>query len=298
MKKFTIALLVLSLLFAASCRQKATESSYRTDLEKWHTQRLERLKSKTGWLNLAGLFWLEPGANTFGSDSANDLLFPSMAPAVMGTITLTGNQVELTANKAGIRVDSLAVPQTILQTDTTGKPSVMTWGSLSWYIVKRGGRFGIRLRDYDNPLIEALKEIPIYPVDTRWRVTAEYTPFAEPLKQVVQTVIGIDAVNLIPGELTFKLEGRTLKLYPVAEDGGLTLVFGDQTNGEETYGGGRFLDLDAPDAKGRVEIDFNRAYNPPCAFTPYATCQLPHRDNMLPLKIEAGEKAVHLVPGH
>jgi uncharacterized protein (DUF1684 family) len=174
----------------------------------------------------------------------------------------------------------------------------MTSGSLSWHIIKRGSRFGIRLRDFENPLVEQLKEIPYYPIDTRWRVTAEYTAFAEPRKQVVQTVIGMDAVNLIPGELTFKLEGQTLKLYPVTEEGGLTLVFGDQTNGDDTYGGGRFLDLNAPDAKGHVEIDFNLAYNPPCAFTPFATCQLPHRDNMLPVKIEAGEKAVHLVPGH
>jgi uncharacterized protein len=283
----------------ASCRHSGVdEATYRSDLEKWHAERVQRLKSKNGWLNLAGLLWLKAGTNTFGSDSANTLVFPPAAPAFMGVIILTGDSLTLTENKADILVDSQLVTHGALKADTTGTPSVMTWGHFSWHIIKRGNRFAIRLRDFESSLLAQVNEVPYYPIDSRWRVTAKYTPYDEPRKQVVQTVIGTDAVNPIPGELTFKLGGKTLKLYPVLEDGGFTLMFGDPTNGDETYGGGRFLDIDAPDARNHVIIDFNKAYNPPCCFTPFATCQLPHRDNMLPVKIEAGEKAMHLVPGH
>jgi uncharacterized protein (DUF1684 family) len=147
-------------------------------------------------------------------------------------------------------------------------------------------------------MVHKLDSIPYYAIHTRWIITADYAPFKTPEKQKVQTVIGVEAENIIPGVLSFKVDGKEVKLYPVAGEGEWSLVFGDLTNGDETYPGGRYLDISMPDSHNKVVIDFNRAYNPPCAFTPYATCQLPHRSNMLPVRIEAGEKAVHLLPGH
>jgi len=294
----TVVVLLPALLILSCNRYKVDEDAYRKGIEKWHTERVERLKSKNGWLNLAGLFWLKQGLNTFGSDSANLIVFPAKAPGFMGTIALSGESATLAENRANILVDSMPVGNCSLRVDTTGNPSVMTWGSLAWHIIKRGDRVGIRLRDYASPLIEKISEVPYYPISSKWRIIARYEAFEQPRKQVVRTVIGTDAENIVPGVLSFKIEGKKMKLYPVQEGKELSLVFGDLTNGEETYGGGRFLDLEGPDEHGMVILDFNQAYNPPCSFTPYATCQLPHRDNLLPLKVEAGEKAMHLVPGH
>ena len=242
--------------------------------------------------------WLKEGSNTFGSDTSNTLVFPRYAPPFIGTLELKDSTVYLQETVQPVLIDSIPASHLKLVDDMSGKPTRMILGRYAWNIIKRGDRFGVRLRDFESPLRDTLKSVPIFETNEQYRVVADYKPFDVPEKQVVHTVIGTDAENIIPGVLSFRLNGKKYKFFPAASDGEWSIVFGDQTNGEETYDAGRFLDISAPDENNKVIIDFNKAYNPPCAFTPYATCQLPHRSNILPVRIEAGEKAVHLRPGH
>jgi hypothetical protein len=193
-----------------------------------------------------------------------------------------------------VRIDSLPAKNIKLKDDSSEKPDVMTLNSLAWFIIKRGDRYGIRLRDYTNPMIDSLSVIPCFEIKDQWRITADFKPYGVPEKYMVQTIIGTEEENLVPGELTFRIRGKKFMLYPFKSKDGFFIVFGDKTNGNETYPAGRFLYTAGPDDQNRVIIDFNKAYNPPCAFTPYATCPLPLRKNILPVAVEAGEKAVHL----
>jgi uncharacterized protein len=293
-------LLAIAIAVLASCSQQPSidHDAYAKEMDQWHADRLSRLKDKNGWLALAGLYWLRNGTNTFGSDSSNMIIFPGFAPSYIGTLELKDSTVYLQETAQKVLIDSVPASHVKLTDDMSGKPTRMVLGRYAWNIIKRGNRFGVRLRDFESPLLDSLKNIPIFETNEQYRVIADFKPFSVPEKQVVHTVIGTDAVNIIPGVLTFRLNGRKYELYPAAYQGEWSIVFGDMTNGEETYDAGRFLDIDAPDKNNTVIIDFNKAYNPPCSFTPYATCQLPHRSNILPVRIEAGEKAVHLRPGH
>ena len=266
---------------------------YAEEITQWRNDRLARLKSRTGWLNLAGLYWLQEGQNTFGSDSSNNIVFPSSAPAFIGMIERRGDSIYLRSASAPVKINDIIAGNLKLRDDATGKPDIMTVDSFAWHIIKRGTQYGIRLRDYNSALANELDSVPCFNPNLKWMVTAEYKPFAKPEIQKVQTVIGVEAEIRIPGELIFRINGKKMRLLPVETEDGLSVIFGDLTNGYETYPAGRYLDTSKPDSSNHVVIDFNKAYNPPCAYTPYATCQLPHRDNILPVKIESGEKAVH-----
>ncbi len=289
---------VLLFLVCGGCHRNSVPTPekevYLAEMEAWHTQRLERLKSPEGWLNLAGLYWLQEGLNTFGSDTANTIVFPSKAPAFIGTIELRGDSVHLRSVFEPILIDGLPAICGKLNDDASGRPVIMALDSLAWHIIKREKHYGIRLRDYANPMIDSLISIPCFETNEHLRVMAEFRPYDKPEKQMVPTIIGVDEETLVPGELVFRIGGKKVILYPSQSEDGFFIVFGDQTNGHETYPAGRFLYTDAPDAENRVMIDFNKSYNPPCAFTPYATCPLPLRRNILPVRIEAGEKVVHL----
>lgn len=271
------------------------EAAYIKSVEDWQAQRLKRLKSKTGWLNLAGLLWLEKGENSFGSDSSNDVVFPEKAEPFCGTLILEQGNITLQVRQ-GIRItcgDTL-VHRMVLKDDHSGKATLLEQGDLAWFIIKRGDRYGIRLRDYGNPRIEQLDHIPTYPVRTDYVVEATLVPFKEPRTMTVGTPVqGYTEEYQCPGELHFKLDGKKLVLYPFDQGERYFLVIADETTGLDTYGAGRFM-YTAPDSTGRIILDFNKAYNPPCAFSPFATCPMPPRENFLPVAIEAGEKTVHL----
>jgi uncharacterized protein len=289
---------IIMILVCGGCRQNSVPipdpETYRAEIEAWHVKRLVDLKAPEGWLNVAGLFWLHEGLNTFGSDTSNAIVFPQKAPAFIGTIELKGDSAYLRSTFVPVLVDKMTAVNTKLSNDASTKPDMMMLNSLAWFIIKRGDRYGIRLRDYDNPMIDTLTSIPSFGINERLRITAKFKPYEKPEKQMVPTIIGIDEESIIPGELNFRIKGKKVTLYPFESENGLFIVFGDQTNGDETYPAGRFLYTSSPDAENRVIIDFNKSYNPPCAFTPFATCPLPLSKNILPLRIEAGEKAVHL----
>ena len=260
-------------------------------MEQWQEYRLEGLKGKEGWLNLAGIYWLKEGSQTFGSDSSNDIVFPAKAPAFMGTLTLKKETVHLEVkDEIELFFKGEAVQELDLSPEKSGNPSYLTHGEFGWYIMKRHNSLAIRLRDYKNPAIEALDHIPSYPIDPAYLVEAQLRPYEEVKIITVNTPFQDYTQNYrCPGELHFKLKGEKLKLLPFESRDDYFIIISDETSAMETYGGGRFL-YASPDSTGRILLDFNKAYNPPCAVTPFAACPMPPRENHLPVKVEAGEK--------
>lgn len=294
---FILPILALPFLLGG-CNSSAPlipdEAAYVESIEAWQHQRVERLKSKNGWLNLAGLFWLEEGENSFGSDPSNDVIFPEKAEAFCGTLTLNKGKVFMRVKEGvEISIGNSLVTQANLISDQEKKPTQLLQGDLAWYIIKRGDKYGIRMRDYMHPRIDELDHIPSYPIQTKYVVEATLEPFDQPRTMTVATPVeGFTESYQCPGILHFKLKEESLVLYPFASGKGYFLVIADETTGLDTYGAGRFM-YSTPDSTGRIILDFNKAYNPPCAFSPFATCPMPPKENFLPVAIEAGEKSVH-----
>jgi uncharacterized protein (DUF1684 family) len=258
------------------------------EVEAWREERYARLRNPTGWLTLAGLGWLKPGVNRIGSAADADVVLPS-GPEVAGTVTVAEGR-PVTAEGAFLHGGKPALDLE-LTSDADGEPTLLELGPLRLCLIDRGGRLAIRTWDTTAAARAEFEGIEHWPVDPAWRLTARLEP--TPGRTVdVPDVFGEIEPETSPGDLAFEVEGRTHRLQAVPGDdaGELWLIFGDATNGRETYGGGRYLYADAPDADGSVIVDFNRAYNPPCVFTPYATCPLPWPANRLPIRIEAGER--------
>jgi uncharacterized protein (DUF1684 family) len=301
-KRVPLSLLLCSILVFPQCSDsdKKGNKSYKQKITEWRSERLKNLKSPDGWLNLAGLYWLNQGKNTLGSDSSNDVIFPKKAPKDLGAIFLAEDQIRFSAeeNTKVFHNDSL-IRETTLVSDAAGDPTVLKHQSLKWFVIKRNGKYGIRLRDLESPLLDQLTEIPAYPIQKKWKIRATFEPHPAPQTMEVPNVLGGTYEEESPGILTFKYNNQTYKLHPMGSRESLFVVFGDETNAEATYGGGRFLVVEEPDANNITHLDFNKAYNPPCAFTPYATCPLPPEQNRLPFRVKAGEKAPDLdLPHH
>lgn len=272
----------------------AKQAVYEAQINEWHRQRITRLTSKTGWLSLAGLYWLREGQNTFGSSSSNDIQFPEgKSPAYIGSFYLESDVVRVEIKK-GINVLSQGHPvkSAVMQPDVSGNRTILHLDSLDWFIIKRGERYAVRLRDRENTNITNFKGIERFPIDTTWRVMAKLEYYRPAKKIEIPNIIGTITEENSPGVLVFTISGNEYRLDPISEDGAksLFLIFADQTNGIETYGAGRFLSVEMPSDDGLTTVDFNKAYNPPCAFTPWATCPLPPPQNVLPIPVTAGEK--------
>ena len=284
----------------APTQQAAAPVSYEEGLEQWKAKRLANLKSEDGWLTLIGLFWFKEGENRFGSDPTVEIVLPEgKAPALAGTFRLAAGKVTIDA-KPEAKITSKGQPVTTLElkSDEDGEPTVLEMGSLSFHVVKRGERLGLRVKDRENPARAEFKGTDYYPPDRKWVVGARFEPYNPPKQVPILNVLGMETEETSPGELAFEVDGRPYKLEALKEKGEeqFFIIFADQTSGKETYGAGRYLYADPPGADGRVTLDFNRAYSPPCAFTRYATCPLPPAQNRLPLRVEAGER--YLGHGH
>ena len=289
--RYSILFFLTTLILLNGCEKESENQEYINSIKQWHQKRIERLKSETGWLNLAGLYWLKEGENTFGSAGDNDIVFPESAPAHLGTFILNDGKVTVLVNPdVQVLTDSGTIKETEMKDDLSGNPTVLQNGSLKWFIINRNGKYGIRLRDMDARLLKEFKGIDTYPIDEKWKVEAKFLPYPSPKVIEIPNIIGSVEQDTVAGKLEFKLEGNVYTLDPVSEGNEFFIIFADETNGDETYGAGRFLYTEKPDSLGMVVLDFNKAYNPPCAFTKYATCPLPPKDNYLHLKIEAGEK--------
>jgi uncharacterized protein (DUF1684 family) len=270
----------------------AVPAGYRKEIEDWRAQREVKLRADGGWLTVAGLFWLAPGINRFGAAPANEILLPGhSAPARAGVFRLEAGHVTVEV-LPGVPVFLAGKPVTRveLRSDAAGEPDVLTLGALSMQVIARGGRLGVRLKDMRSAARQTFKGLSWFPVRPQYRVSARFVPHPAPTTIAVATVIGGVETMPSPGSALFELDGKSVRLDPVLEAGETQLffIFRDATSGRSTYGAGRFLYADPP-RDGRIVLDFNKAYSPPCAFTPYATCPLPPAQNRLPSAIEAGE---------
>jgi len=280
-------------LFLLTCAVSADDFAYRESVEKWRQAYQASLTSDTGWLTVSGLFWLREGANRFGSDASNEIVLPPSAPAHAGVF-------EFHAGKTTARIESGVTVTLNGQTVTTAelRPDVasdrLVLRDLTLFVHATGNRFAIRMKDKNSKLRKEFSGLHWFPVDESYHVTARYVPYDQPKQVDSQNVLG-DPIKLnIVGYLSFLLREHEFRLeVEPNKDATFFIVFRDLTAGKETYPASRFIDTGLPQftTKGNiVELDFNKAYNPPCAYNPYTTCLLPLPANRLQIAIPAGEK--------
>ena len=286
-------LLGVSLILLAGLTAPA-QDAYRASVDAWHADREARLVAENGWLTLIGRDWLKPGVNTLGSAPESTVLLPAWAlPAKAGEFLLEKGAVRFKPMPgSGLLLNGKPVTETLLKSDADGKPDTFQAGRVRFYLIRRGDRFAVRIKDPENPARKAFRGVPRFPVDPALRVVADDTPYATPQVRAIPTVLGTTEPMTAPGLLRFKVRGQERTLEPLLEDQDhpeLFLIFRDTTSAKETYPAGRFLYAEMP-KDGKVVLDFNKAENPPCAFTLFATCPLPPKQNQLDIPICAGEK--------
>jgi len=289
-----IALTAAPAFAAPPAKTPETSPAYQQEIAAWQQDRDKGLRNENGWLTLVGLFWLDEGENKIGSDAGNKVIFPEgTAPAVAGTLVRRGKEVQLVpVPGASLKVDGKPVTAPLaLAKDAEGNPTVLHLGSLTFFVIERGDKVGVRVKDSKSPALATFHGLDFFPVQPAWRVEARFEPYKPAKKIPIANVLGQISDEDSPGAVVFDWQGKTYRLdaLPGGDKGELFFVFADQTNGKATYGAGRFLDTGAPE-NGKVVVDFNTAYNPPCAFTAFATCPLPPVQNRLAVAVEAGEK--------
>lgn len=296
MNQIIILLAAIMAFVLTSCNKMEeppkADSAYLAEINNWHTKRIKNLKKENGWLNLVGLHWLNEGENTFGSNKRNDIIFPvNKAAEFLGKIIKNGSTIITIVNEdAAITYKSKPINKIEMKVDITGDPTILEHKTLRWFIIKRGDKYGVRLRDLEAELLKNFEGIERFQIDSSWKVIAKFEKYETPKKIMIPTILGTIEKELSPGKLLFNINGKEYSLLPTSAGEKLFIVFADLTSGEETYGAGRFLYVDGPDSNNNVILDFNKAYNPPCAFTKYATCPLPPDENKLRVRITAGEK--------
>ena len=288
------ALLAAAVILAQPATgEESDPGRYENALAEWRADRVASLKGPDGWLNLAGLYWLKEGANSFGAANGNDLVAPGeSAPPKLGVFLVEDGAVAFQA-EPGVEVlhGESPVTEIRLNDDQHKAPTLLTHGALTWTVIRRMDRLGVRLRDDDHPAVTAFAGIEAFPADPSWRLVARFEPYPEPRKIRVPTVVeGLGWEPTVPGALEFEARGRSLSLEAYRSDDEFLVIFADATTGDATYPAGRYLKADLPGADGTTVLDFNRAYNPPCAFSEFATCPLATPRNRLPVAVEAGEK--------
>jgi len=266
----------------------AQEGGYKASVEQWRHKYESSLESENGWLTVAGLFWLHEGENHFGSDPLNDIvLTESSVPADVGYFDFHGGKTVVHVNPGvAILLDDRPVHEAELRPDSSDR---LVMGDLTLYVHSSGGRYSIRLKDKNSKLLHDFAGTRWFGVDESYRVTGKYVPYDQPKRAEIQNIMGDTIEAWVPGYVTFTLHGQEYRLEPESSDQqGMFFVFRDLTSGKETYAASRFLDTPPP-KDGVVILDFNEAYNPPCAYNPYTTCPLPLPGNRLRVRIEAGE---------
>lgn len=291
MKKIAFLFLVLTSF------QSYTQSTYQQEMDAWHNKRITALKQPNGWLNLEGLFWLHKGVNTFGSDKSSDCFYENPNfPKYLGDLIWQGDSILWINQKTPfVKMDEKTVEankayKVNFYDQYSKKESVFSLNQFTWTIIKREDKMGIRFRNLKAKTLLEFKDIERFKVDSQWRIPARFVSPAENLIMITN-VLGQTTAQKKAGTIYFTIKDKEYHL-DVIDEGGRTyfITFADLTSGKTTYGAGRFIDIEKPDATGNTFIDFNKAYNPPCAFTPFATCPLPPPQNRLDIAIESGEK--------
>lgn len=266
------------------------EKTYRQTINEWRKERDETIRKKNGWLALAGLYWLKLGKNQLGSDPKCEIQLPERSPQIVGAFDYNGKSVTIRVNPNNkVRVNDQTVDFAILQPDIAENPSFITLEELQLVVIQRGNRMGVRIWDNLKPERLSFPARTWYDIDESFRLPVTYTPYDRPKTAYFPDLTGEKSEFPVEGYLSFDYNGKTYKLDVNKEDdGSLFLRFWDPTSKEETYPTGRYLVADI-ETDNKIFLDFNKAYNPPCAFTDFATCVFAPEQNHLDFKVTAGE---------
>jgi len=260
-------------------------AAHATEIRQWQTRRSERLQAEDGWLSLIGLFWLDEGQNV--------VTIPSKSVTEPIRLVRNGSEVTLQPS-AGMTIEGQPVSEpVVLRNDMNEQgPSIVQIGTVRFNVIERGPKFGLRVKDAQADTRVNFVGLEYFPIDPQWRLEARFEPYNPPKKIPIDDVTGMKSESISPGALVFTVDGKEYRLDPVLEQGtdDLFVIFKDTTSRDTTYPAGRYLYTAPPGPDGKTIIDFNKAYNPPCVFTPFATCPLPPPQNRLPIRIEAGEQ--------
>jgi uncharacterized protein (DUF1684 family) len=301
-----VAAIVVTLTMLVSAAEPGTPPDWQSNLLTWRAQHSKNLQKPDGWLSLIGLNWLKPGDNSVGGASGNAIVLKTAAaPGNFGVIRLSKDSLELLppadGYPKGLQVDGKAPqnPQR-LGSDNPGKPSRMTIATLLVTVIHRGDQYALRVKDSQAPTRTGFHGLKWYAPDAALRVKAQWTPYNPPVKRKIPTILGTETEGIVPGKAEFRLNGQKLSLEPIlesAEDKELFFIVRDTTSQDKTYRAGRFLYTDFASngltQPGELTLDFNRLENPPCAYTPFATCPLPPPQNRLQVALPAGEQRYH-----
>ena len=286
MRRISIGFLVIVAVLGAD---SVTPSQYVDSIRAWQKHRDVGLRSEDGWLTLVGLFWLKPGGDTIGSADSNDFVLPkSSAPGQVGRLQIEGGKAIFT-NRGGsaVTVNNKPVSSDVALSYDEEKPDIVKAGSVSFLVIKRNDKLGVRAKDSASPVLKGFTGMSFFPINPGLHFQADFVPAEKEIP--ILNILGQTEMQKSPGIVAFTYKGEKYQLRPIYEGKTLFFLFKDPTNKTETYQAGRMLNTPLPQ-NGKVDLDFNRSYNPPCTFTPYATCPLPPKENTLSFPVEAGEK--------
>jgi uncharacterized protein (DUF1684 family) len=298
--------LLLALTAVAAVPMPAQDSAWQRDLSSWREKHAADLQKPDGWLSLVGLAWLQPGETSVGSASDNKVRLPASHPAYLAVFRLENDAITVLPPKGGfpsglLVAGSPAKQQTLIaDPDSDKRNPHLTIGTLDLYPIRRADRFALRIKDTRSPGLQQFHPLKWYAPDSSYRVTAKWIPYTPPKTITLATLVGTSYPQAVPGAAEFTLQGHSFRLEPVLEDPAsqkLFFIVRDTTSASKTYGACRFLYTGLPsnglDKPGVLELDFNQLENPPCAYTPYATCPLPPAGNKLPIALPVGEQRYH-----
>lgn len=285
---------VLPLMADEAIEVELQHESHQQTVEAWRTARHERLMKTDGWLTLVGLEWLNEGESRVGSATDSDIQL-SGGPAYWGSVFLENNKLRFTtSDSANVKINNERLAETVLVADIDGIPTAVSSESMSFYVIFRGS-YGLRVKDTNAKALKNFKGVDNFPIDETWRIDGRFIAAEEGASIEIVNVLGQVSDSEVFGTFEFDMEGKTHSLLALGSEDSESLwfIFADRTSGRETYGAGRFLYSDGMPENGRLVVDFNKAYNPPCAFNPYSTCPLPPQRNRMDLLVTAGEKDFH-----
>lgn len=285
---------IIAFVFGSCNSEKKPSPEYVKEVNDWHEGRIDNLEGPEDWLKLAGLYRIEEGTHTFGADSTNDFIFPPKAAADIGTISRNDTTIIMEINDdVTVTQDQDSISEVSMIPSKYPSGTRLAHRSFRFFLVETHTRYYLRLVDDEHPNIAAFNGIERFPIKPKWKVKAQFRPFDEPKPITLPDVVNEGIPDTVYGRLEFTIDGEEFSLAPLhnpAEDDKLFIIFGDETNGDSTYGGGKYLYIPMPDENGETYLDFNKSYNPPCVFTEFATCALPPPQNRLSIEIPAGEK--------
>jgi hypothetical protein len=304
MRTLILAVLMTPAVLPAADASTAvgSPSTYAASIARWRAEREARLKADDGWLTVVGLEWIKNGDSSVGSNPSSTVVLPKSAPDRVGTLTLAGGKVRFKPASSlapgAVMINGQPAHEMELKPDIDTMYTRVVVGRVKFFIIQRGegagAKFGVRIKDNDSAIRREFTALKWYPVDPSWRVTAQYIPFDKPRELTFETLVGVQERDQSPGYVQFERNGKQYRMDAVVEDDDLWFVMRDATSGKSTYAASRFLYTELPKnglkQPGPVTVDFNKAENPPCVFTPFATCPLPPPQNRLTLAVTAGEE--------